>query len=113
VRTRCTLEACSEPEPVVARGVERFDVLRFRDAMWVAHAAGSEAPVWLTRLGGGETTTVAPAACWSPARGLCGEPRLVADDARMLLVARQGADLRVIETADGTTWRGLAGLEQP
>ncbi len=114
VRARCTVDACAPPEAVVARGVDRYDVVRFDGASWVAHAAGSEGAVRLTALRAGEApATVTPAACWTPTSGLCGEPRLAADARRMVLVARQGADLRVLETADGVVWRGLVGLEQP
>jgi hypothetical protein len=114
VRAVCTVAGCGEPERWVDRGVERFDVARFRGTTWVAFSSGLEGPVRVTHADPtGRPVTVLAAPCWSPASGLCGPPRLVADATRLVLAAREGQSARVVETRDGRTWRGLEGLEQP
>lgn len=114
-RARCDSEGCAEePEPV-ARGVARFDAIRFRGAdliVWTDDAL--DGAVRLTRVSrDGSIRTSIPAVCWEPAEGMCGEPRIVADSTRAVMVARQGADLRILESEDGRHWRALPGLEQP
>lgn len=53
----------------------------------------------------------APAACWHPAEGLCGQPALVQDSQRIVLTARDQSDLLAIESIDsGATWRPMSGL---
>lgn len=112
VRARCGTEACSAPEVVVSRGVDRFDVVRFRGASWAAHTAGNEASVRWTRAGEAPHSSL-PAPCWTPVQGLCGEPRVVTDGHRVAIATRQAGDMRVIVSDDGVMWRGLDGLEQP
>lgn len=52
-----------------------------------------------------------PAACWDDGTGFCGEPYLDARNGRILLGARDGGDLLVVESTDaGTTWREMSGL---
>lgn len=52
-----------------------------------------------------------PAACWDDGTGLCGAPALAARNGRIVLVTREGTDLRALETADGgATWRPLRAL---
>lgn len=54
---------------------------------------------------------VVPAACWDDGTGLCGAPRLAARNGRILLVTREGTDLRALETLDGgASWGALRGL---
>lgn|GEM_PF-1708810 len=55
--------------------------------------------------------SVVPAACWDDGTGLCGAPALTARNGRILLVTREGMDLRALETVDGgATWGPLRGL---
>jgi hypothetical protein len=52
-----------------------------------------------------------PAVCWTDARGLCSTPTLASIGERVLLGAREGTDLRVLESADaGLTWAPMKGL---
>ncbi len=54
---------------------------------------------------------VVPAACWDDGTGLCGAPRLAARNGRILLVTREGTDVRALETLDGgASWGALRGL---
>lgn len=56
-------------------------------------------------------SATAPAACWHPAEGLCGQPALVQDRERIVLTARDQSDLLAIESIDsGATWRPMSGL---
>lgn len=53
-----------------------------------------------------------PAACWDDGTGLCGPPMLAARNGRILLVTREGADLRALETLDGgASWGPLRTLQ--
>jgi hypothetical protein len=52
-----------------------------------------------------------PAACWDDGTGLCGAPTLAARNGRILLVTREGTDLRALETVNGgATWTPLRAL---
>jgi hypothetical protein len=42
-----------------------------------------------------------PAACWEPFGGMCGVPTLLRDGQRVILAARDSADLLAIESSDG------------
>lgn len=112
-RAVCGSEGCAPPERIVA-GVDRFDAVRFGGALLVAFSSGGpNGPVRVARVQGGSVAVGVPSPCWEPADGLCGAPRLAADDARVVLVARDGGDLRVLASEDGQTWHALVGLEQP
>lgn len=59
----------------------------------------------------GEPRTVS--ACWAPLGGLCGAPLLDRVGARILLGAREGTDLLMLESPDeGATWEPLRGLKK-
>ncbi len=52
------------------------------------------------------------AACWEPASGMCGVPKLLRDGPRVLLTARDGGDLLAIESNDaGQHFTTLSGLQ--
>jgi hypothetical protein len=54
-----------------------------------------------------------PAACWAPRGGLCGTPTLQRVGQRLLLGAREGTDLMLLESADlGESWEPLRGLKR-
>lgn len=55
---------------------------------------------------------VVPAVCWSDGEGLCGLPQLTQRGAHVLLATRSGADLSLLESADGLTWSTLRGLQK-
>lgn len=76
LRSRCGADGCSAPA-TIASGVDRFDAVRLGPALLVAWSTGGPSgPVRVTRIEGGEVATQIPAACWEPASGLCGAPRL-------------------------------------
>jgi hypothetical protein len=59
----------------------------------------------------GDARTVS--ACWAPLGGLCGAPVLARVGARVLLGAREGTDLMMLESPDdGTRWEPLRGLKK-
>lgn len=107
----CGPSGCEAPVSI-ARDVSTFDPIAYRGDVLVAWSGGVASPVHVTRVGD-ELETSIPAACWSTEDGLCGEPRLAASGDRVVLVTRQGADLRVLESDDGERWHALSGLEQP
>jgi hypothetical protein len=54
-----------------------------------------------------------PAACWAPRGGLCGTPVLARVGQRLLLGAREGTDLMLLESPDdGASWEPLRGLKR-
>jgi hypothetical protein len=93
----------------LARGVHSMSMVARGAQALVAHAGDGEHPqIFVTRLalaGMSASTPVAPAACWTDSRGLCGPPHLARLGNRILLAGHQGADLSVLESADeGSTW---------
>jgi hypothetical protein len=55
-----------------------------------------------------------PAPCWSDGKGFCGAPVLARVGDRLLLGAREGTDLRVLESRDGgISWQALDDLTKP
>jgi hypothetical protein len=53
------------------------------------------------------------AACWAPLGGLCGAPLLERVGARVLLGAREGTDVLMLESPDeGVSWEPLRGLKK-
>ncbi len=62
----------------------------------------------------GETPTDARiiAACFDDGEGFCGVPRLAEENGRVLVVAQEGADLRVVESTDrGATFQRMTGVQ--
>jgi hypothetical protein len=59
----------------------------------------------------GEPRTVS--ACWAPLGGLCGAPLLARLGSRVLLGAREGTNLLMLESPDeGASWEPLRGLKK-
>jgi hypothetical protein len=53
------------------------------------------------------------AACWAPLGGLCGTPLLDRVGSRVLLGAREGTDILMLESPDeGVSWEPLRGLKK-
>jgi hypothetical protein len=102
---------------VVAGGVQTFAALALEGQVLVAYAgAKNMAQLRVQRLAeGGESRGPerVPAPCWAPAGGLCGTPLLEQVGARILLGAREGTDVLVLESADqGQSWQPLRGLKR-
>jgi hypothetical protein len=99
----------------LATHVASFDAVRASGDAVLAYSMIEEPQLRVARLSAsgqvrGPATT--PAACWDPTGGMCGQPTLAADSGRLLLGARDGTDLLVLESDDGgTRWKPLSGLK--
>jgi hypothetical protein len=112
--TRCGGQAICQAPRELAHAVQRFDALALADALLIASSGGgADADVRTQRVtpaGPERATPVAP--CWDPTGGFCGQPTLVGDQERVLLVAREGSDLLLVESRDaGKSWQAAAGLQ--
>ncbi|HEY2734694.1 MAG TPA: hypothetical protein VGI70_11950, partial [Polyangiales bacterium] len=110
----CDADGCSEPS-AIASDIAGYSALSNDDGLVVAYAApliGSVVHiVRLGRDGKPNAQPVTPAACWEPLGGMCGLPTLVRDAQRLVLAARDGADLLALESTDqGRTFQTLSGL---
>jgi hypothetical protein len=119
-RDRLTLVSCKPGEPrcsteVVAADVHGYAALVHGERLIVAYAgAGDSGQVRVRSLSLGRPDAgeeQVPAVCWSDGRGLCSTPTLALVGERVLLGAREGTDMRVLESADaGLSWQPLKGL---
>jgi len=119
-RDRLSLVACKRGVPhcnvdAIASGVRSFAVLARGDRLIAAYAGDAEASQIRVRSmslsAPDRAEEQVPAVCWSDHRGLCGAPTLARVGERAILGAREGTDLRVLESADeGETWIPLRGL---
>jgi hypothetical protein len=119
-RDRLLLVSCRDGEPrcqvdAIAASVRSFAVLARGERLIAAYAGDGEASQVRVRSIPIATPDRAdeqvPAVCWSDQRGLCGAPTLARLGERAILGAREGTDMRVLESADeGQTWRPLKGL---
>jgi hypothetical protein len=105
---RCTVEP-------LAASVRSFAVLARADRLILAYAGdGENSQIRVRSLllaSPGSAEERVPAVCWSDAKGLCGAPVLARVGERAILGAREGTDLRVLESADdGQSWLPLRGL---
>lgn len=102
---------------VIAGGVQAFAALALERRVLVAYAGAKNlAQLRVQALapdGASRGPERAPAACWAPAGGLCGTPLLQQVGSRVLLGAREGTDLLMLESADeGDSWQPLRGLKR-
>jgi hypothetical protein len=115
---RCAGDAASACQSrVVSGGVHTFAALELGDQLLVAYAgAKTMAQLRVQTLaldGASRGSERAPSPCWAPSGGLCGTPLLEQVGARVLLGAREGTDLLVLESADlGQSWQPLRGLKR-
>ncbi|HMI92292.1 MAG TPA: hypothetical protein VK509_13040 [Polyangiales bacterium] len=111
---RCERGQCTSPSELV-RDVLGFDVVQRGDSSLVAYSRVSHPEIAVLRLdaaGRPQSPPIVPAACWDPTSGMCGQPTLVDDSGRLLLVARDAADLLAIESNDGgARWLPMSGLK--
>jgi hypothetical protein len=110
-RSRCTVEGCAAPQDVV-RDVGHFRVHRLSSEATLVLFSGEDRLVRLALLGpDGLGPARIPAPCWRPRGGFCGDAEMLIEDDRWILGARDGADLRLLESRDrGATWGPLPGL---
>jgi hypothetical protein len=114
---QCQVGEASCRHDVLARAVRNFAVLAAGEQLIVAYAGEGESiqvrvrSVALDAIGEGDEQV--PAVCWSDDRGLCGAPMLARLGQRILLGAREGADLMLLESdVLGTRWSALEGLSR-
>jgi hypothetical protein len=110
----CDANGCGQPREI-ARDVSGYSAVSAGDALVVAFAAPLNAGVVqvirVDREGHAVARASTPAACWEPLGGMCGTPTLIRDAQRLVLAARDGADLLALESTDlGRTFSTLSGL---
>ena len=112
---RCTRDACVRG-PVVATEVVTFDAAHSGDGLIVAYTRRGEPQIAVLRAdakGAPIGPPQTPAPCWDPEGGLCGQPTLTVAEDRVLLCARENADLLALESNDGgLRWQPLPGLQR-
>jgi hypothetical protein len=111
---RCDAQGCG-PGQLVAHNVSSFSAVAFGDDTIVAYSGGTASPtIRIARLDARGLPLMAaatPGACWEPYGGMCGTPLLVRDTQRIVLIARDGADLLALESTDrGQTFAALSGV---
>jgi hypothetical protein len=107
--------ACSMS--ALATAVTSFAYALHDDQLLVAYAGSQNvAQIRLLSLDTHAEVTLAervPAVCWAPRGGLCGTPVLARVGERVLLGAREGTDLMLLESPDeGVSWEPLRGLKR-
>jgi hypothetical protein len=110
----CDAQACN-PLQNIASDVASYAAVTDGDGLVVAYAAPLQGPVVrVVRLGHDDkpdAPAITPAACWDPLGGMCGAPTLVRDAQRLVLAARDGADLLALESTDHAhSFASLSGL---
>ena len=101
----------------IANGVYSFAAITVGERILVAYAgARNMAQLRVQTLDARGQTRLAeriPAACWAPSGGLCGTPLLERVGSRLLLGAREGTDMLMLESPDdGASWEPLRGLKK-
>jgi hypothetical protein len=119
-RDRLSLVSCQRGVPhcnvdAIASAVRTFAVLARGDRLIAAYAGDAEASQVRVRSmllsAPDRAEEKVPAVCWSDHRGLCAAPTLARLGERAILAAREGTDMRVLESADeGESWVPLRGL---
>nr|ANY58032.1 hypothetical protein [uncultured bacterium] len=105
----CALQGAACVVLPVASKVSAFAVVPTGAGALVAYAESAERPqIYVRELDLTERSlgpARAPAACWEGGRGMCGQPVLERLGARILLAAREGTDLVLLESGDeGKRW---------
>ncbi len=113
----CALTDGACESHLLAEGVHSFSALAIDGGALVAFAGlGEMAQIRVRTLDEGARPVGAervPAACWSPAGGMCGAPLLTRIGERIVLGAREGADVLALESGDGGQhWEPLRGLRR-
>lgn len=110
---RCDADGCDALPPIAARA-RHVQAIREGDTTVVAFAEGRNAQVRVVVMNDGATAPTPPQAvapCFGDDGGHCGRPVLTARNGRILVGARDGSDLLVVETVDGgRTWLPMRGL---
>jgi hypothetical protein len=111
VTLRCDGESCNVPHSV-ARTVSEFALALGAGESVVGYTLVDDPRIRIDSLRDDKPPALLPAACWDPSGGMCGRPSLLYDGTRLLVGAREGADLLMIESEDGGhSFRAMGGLK--
>ena len=100
----------------VARGVHAFDVVALGDALVVAYVHRVRGAQIVRRIDDVVGAPTRPGACFREGEllaeptGMCGAPLLAASHDRVIVGARDGEDVLVVESSDGREFAPLQGL---
>ncbi len=112
--TRCA-PACDGWREV-GRGVRAFEAAALGGAILIAYVQRARGAQVVRRLDDELGPPVRPGACFREGElvaeptGMCGPPLMVAGDDRVIVGARDGEDVLVVQSADGRTFVPLRGL---
>lgn len=109
----CAKESKVCTRTLVAEQVDAFSVTRGETSVVVAYAGADDAAqIRIQRFdlqGRMHEKARVPSACWAPKGGMCGPPLLTRIGMRMVLTAREGTDMLMLESPDdGLHWQPLA-----
>ena len=100
----------------IGRGVRAFEAAALRGAILIATVQRARGAQVVRRLDDDLGPPVRPGACFREGElvaeptGMCGTPLMVAADDRVIVGARDGEDVLVVESQDGRTFAPLRGL---
>lgn len=100
----------------LARGVAAFDAVALGDALIVAYARRTRGAQVVRRIDAEVGPPRRPAPCFREGElvaeptGLCGVPLLAASEDRVILGARDGEDVLLVQSEDGRAFAPLRGL---
>ncbi|MCB9614392.1 MAG: hypothetical protein H6721_16195 [Sandaracinus sp.] len=104
------------PWQELARRVHAFDTVGLGDAILVAYVHGARTAQVLRRVDDSLGDPVRPGACFREGEllaeptGMCGPPLLAASDDRLIVGARDGEDVLLVQSRDARTFTPLEGL---
>ena len=100
----------------IGRGVRAFEAAALRGAIVIATVQRARGAQVVRRLDDELSSPVRPGACFREGElvaeptGMCGPPLMVAGEDRVIVGARDGEDVLVVQSEDGRTFVPLRGL---